>query len=333
MESIAWSNRMSLHFRSGWLILTLLLPGAAGATLPAPSVAPPSLPGASPTEAAKENGAETKAETKPETTFKAEARGEGEGEIKLEAKAKAIGEAETKPEAAAKGEAETKPEAKAKGEAKAETQPKPDRAGLEKLVAAAAERHGVELALVKAVVAAESAYDPQAVSRAGARGLMQVMPATAADYGVADQDHLFDPETNLDTGTRHLKRLLAKYKNDYGRAIMAYNAGEGVVDRTGSMVTYAETLSYTEAVIRHYRRQGGTKPTDEALAKVRQLRKLKGQQAKQLLAKYLDLNLPSLRGSSRTISVVAPGLDENSAKRRPMIVLETKKPAETEKLD
>ena len=304
---------MSLHFRSGWLILTLLLPGATGATHPAPSVAPPSLPGASPTEAAKENGAETKAETKPETTFKAEARGEGEGEIKLEAKAKAIGEAETKPEAAAKGEAETKPEAKAKGEAetkpeakakgeaKAETQPKPDRAGLEKLVAAAAERHGVELALVKAVVAAESAYDPQAVSRAGARGLMQVMPATAADYGVADQDHLFDPETNLDTGTRHLKRLLAKYKNDYGRAIMAYNAGEGVVDRTGSMVTYAETLSYTEAVIRHYRRQGGTKPTEEALAKVRQLRKLKGQQAKQLLAKYLDLNLPSLRGSSRTI--------------------------------
>ena len=324
---------MSLHFRSGWLILTLLLPGATGATHPAPSVAPPSLPGASPTEAAKENGAE------------AEAQGEGEGEIKLEAKAKAIGEAETKPEAAAKGEAETKPEAKAKGEAetkpeakakgeaKAETQPKPDRAGLEKLVAAAAERHGVELALVKAVVAAESAYDPQAVSRAGARGLMQVMPATAADYGVADQDHLFDPETNLDTGTRHLKRLLAKYKNDYGRAIMAYNAGEGVVDRTGSMVTYAETLSYTEAVIRHYRRQGGTKPTEEALAKVRQLRKLKGQQAKQLLAKYLDLNLPSLRGSSRTIRVVAPGLDENSAKRRPMIVLETKKPAEMEKLD
>ena len=162
---------------------------------------------------------------------------------------------------------------------------------------------------------------------------MQVMPATAADYGVAEQERLFDPETNLDTGTRHLKRLLAKYKNDYGRAIMAYNAGEGVVDRTGSMVTYAETLSYTEAVIRHYRRQGGTKPTDEALAKVRQLRKLKGQQAKQLLAKYLDLNLPSLRGSSRTIRVVAPGLDENSARRRPMIVLETKKPAESEKLD
>ena len=302
---------MTSSFRSGWLILTLMLPGAAAATLPTDPDAPPSTLGASPTQALQETGADAKAEarTKAETT----------------AKAKAEAGAETKAETGA----DTKAEGKAEGEAK----PKPDRASLEKLVAAAAERHGVELALVKAVVAAESAYDPQAVSRAGARGLMQVMPATAADYGVAEQERLFDPETNLDTGTRHLKRLLAKYKNDYGRAIMAYNAGEGVVDRTGSMVTYAETLSYTQAVIRHYRRQGGTKPTDEALAKVRQLRKLKGQQAKQLLAKYLDLNLPSLRGNSRTIRVVAPGLDENSARRRPMIVLETKKPTETDKLD
>ncbi len=304
---------MSSPFRSGWLILTLLLPGAAAATLPTVPDAPPSPSDASSTEATQKTGAGDEAD--------AEAKANAGAVAKAEAKA----EAEVKVEAGAKAEA--------KADSGAEAKPKPDRASLEKLVTAAAERHGVELALVKAVVAAESAYDPQAVSRAGARGLMQVMPATAADYGVADQERLFDPETNLDTGTRHLKRLLAKYKNDYGRAIMAYNAGEGVVDRTGSMVTYAETLSYTEAVIRHYRRQGGTKPTDEALAKVRQLRKLKGQQAKQLLAKYLDLNLPSLRGSSRTIRVVAPGLDENSARRRPMIVLETKKPAETEKLD
>ena len=304
---------MSSPFRSGWLILTLLLPGAAAATLPTVPDAPPSPSDASSTEATQKTGAGDEAD--------AEAKANAGAVAKAEAKA----EAEVKVEAGAKAEA--------KADSGAEAKPKPDRASLEKLVTAAAERHGVELALVKAVVAAESAYDPQAVSRAGARGLMQVMPATAADYGVADQERLFDPETNLDTGTRHLKRLLAKYKNDYGRAIMAYNAGEGVVDRTGSMVTYAETLSYTEAVIRHYRRQGGTKPTDEALAKVRQLRKLKGQQAKQLLAKYLDLNLPSLRGNSRTIRVVAPGLDENSARRRPMIVLETKKPTETDKLD
>lgn len=207
-----------------------------------------------------------------------------------------------------------------------EPKPTPDRAKIDALVEAAAKRHGVELALVKAVVAAESAYDTQAVSRVGALGLMQIMPGTGADYGVSEREKLFDPEINLDTGTRHLKRLLGKYKNDYGRVIMAYNAGEGVVDRTGSMVTYAETLSYTEAVIRHYRRNGGTKPTDEALAKVRQLRKLKSNQASQLLARYLDLNLPSLRGPSRTIRVVAPGFDENGPKRRPMIVLEMNKP-------
>jgi len=207
-----------------------------------------------------------------------------------------------------------------------EPTPTPDRAKIDALVEAAAKRHGVELALVKAVVAAESAYDTQAVSRVGALGLMQIMPGTGADYGVSERERLFDPEINLDTGTRHLKRLLGKYKNDYGRVIMAYNAGEGVVDRTGSMVTYSETLSYTEAVIRHYRRNGGTKPTDEALAKVRQLRKLKSNQASQLLARYLDLNLPSLRGPSRTIRVVAPGFDENGPKRRPMIVLEMNKP-------
>jgi len=208
---------------------------------------------------------------------------------------------------------------------KTDTKPVLARAEIDTLVEAAAKRHGVELALVKAVVAAESAYDTQAVSRAGALGLMQIMPGTGADYGVTEREQLFDAKTNLDTGTRHLKRLLVKYKNDYGRVIMAYNAGEGVVDRTGSMVTYAETLSYTEAVIRHYHRNGGTKPTDEALAKVRQFRKLKGNQANQLLARYLDLNLPSLRGSSRTIRVVAPGMDENGPKRRPMIVLEMKK--------
>lgn len=225
---------------------------------------------------------------------------------------------------------EANPTREAQGEtAKATPRPQPDRAEIDKMVEEAAKRHGVELALVKAVVTAESAYNTQAVSRAGALGLMQIMPETGADYGVSDKDQLFDPKTNLDAGTRHLKRLLDKYKNDYGRVIMAYNAGEGVVDRTGSNVTYDETLSYTEAVIRHYRRNGGTKATDEALDKVNQLRKLKGKgmstQAKQLLATYLDLNLPSLRGSSRTIRVVAPGLDGTGAERRPMIVLETKK--------
>jgi hypothetical protein len=154
----------------------------------------------------------------------------------------------------------------------------------------------VEVALVHAVVAAESAYNPNALSHAGAVGLMQVMPATAADYGVVGAEALFDPSVNIKTGVRHLKRLLDKYGNDYGRAIMAYNAGEGVVDRTNSNVTYAETLDYTDAVIRHYRRNGGTQPTDEAVHKVATLRRLSySGKARRLLKKYLDPALLSLK--------------------------------------
>ena len=94
------------------------------------------------------------------------------------------------------------------------TTPGSSRKQLEAVVARTAERYGVERALVLAVIAAESGYDSRAVSRAGAVGLMQLMPATAADYGVSTSEALFDPETNIRTGVRHLKRLLNKYKND-----------------------------------------------------------------------------------------------------------------------
>jgi hypothetical protein len=95
---------------------------------------------------------------------------------------------------------------------------------------------------------------------------------------------------------RHLKRLLDKYGNDYGRAIMAYNAGEGVVDRTNSNVTYTETLDYTEAVVRQYRNNGGTQPTDEAIRKVASLRRISySGKARRLLKRYLDPALLSLK--------------------------------------
>jgi hypothetical protein len=151
------------------------------------------------------------------------------------------------------------------------------------LINQTAKQHGVEPALVHAVISAESAYNPTAVSRAGAIGLMQVMPETAFDYGIGDASALYDPAVNVKTGVRHLKRLLRKYRNDYGRVIMAYNAGEGVVDRTDSNVTYAETLSYTEAVIRRYRQLGGTKPTDAALRKVAVLRAKRGRSGRRAL--------------------------------------------------
>jgi soluble lytic murein transglycosylase-like protein len=170
------------------------------------------------------------------------------------------------------------------------------RSEVSSLIDRTAKQYGVEVALVHAVVAAESAYNPHAVSGAGAVGLMQVMPATAADYGVANTDALFDPGVNVKTGVRHLKRLLDKYDNDYGRAIMAYNAGEGVVDRTNNNVTYTETLDYTDAVVRHYRRNGGTQPTDEVIRKVATLRRLSySGKGRRLLKKYLDPSLLSLK--------------------------------------
>jgi hypothetical protein len=211
--------------------------------------------------------------------------------------------------------------------------PRPERAGADKraietLIARMSKRYGVERALVQAIVAAESAFDPRAVSRAGAIGLMQVMPATAADYGVSDGQRLLDPAVNVETGVRHLKRLLEKYDNDYGRVIMAYNAGEGIVDRTDSNVTYLETLNYTEAVIRHYRRDGGTAPTQGALLKVAYLRRLTDPaRARRLLRQYLKLSLPSVKTlSNLSLGDVDPGLRDTLPDSKPMAVSDPPRP-------
>jgi soluble lytic murein transglycosylase-like protein len=205
--------------------------------------------------------------------------------------------------------------------------PVPSKKKLRPLIDRTAKKYGVERELVHAVVAAESAYNAHAVSRAGAIGLMQVMPRTAADYGVADALALFDPKVNVKTGTRHLKRLLGKYKNDYGRTIMAYNAGEGTVDRTNSNVTYAETLNYTAAVIRNYRRNGGKHPTEAAMKRVAMLRKISNSgKGRRLMKKYLDPSLLSL--SVRTtlpVRYLNPGLHRAGPESRPMIVLEAPK--------
>ncbi|WP_242467531.1 lytic transglycosylase domain-containing protein [Thiocapsa imhoffii] len=137
--------------------------------------------------------------------------------------------------------------------------PVPSRQELVSLVERLAARHGLDLDLVHAVIRAESAYNPNAVSHAGAVGLMQVMPATAADYGVHSVDALFDPKINLETGMRHFKRLLDKY-GSIGHAVMAYNAGEGALERSGGFVTYAETQRYTHGVVVSYLNKKGVRP-------------------------------------------------------------------------
>jgi soluble lytic murein transglycosylase-like protein len=119
------------------------------------------------------------------------------------------------------------------------------------IVARAARVHGVDEALVHAVIFAESSYDPDAVSPAGASGLMQLMPATAAQYGVRD---LFDPAQNVSGGVRLLRDLLAQFDGNVELALAAYNAGAGAVIRAGNRVPpRPETVAYVPKVIDYYR--------------------------------------------------------------------------------
>jgi len=118
------------------------------------------------------------------------------------------------------------------------------------LIVDTARRHGLDPELVAAVVAVESGYRPDAVSPKGAQGLMQLMPGTAGELGVADA---LDPAQNLDGGTRHLKALLARYGGNLRQALAAYNAGEGAVARHGGVPPYKETREYVERVLRRYR--------------------------------------------------------------------------------
>jgi soluble lytic murein transglycosylase-like protein len=124
----------------------------------------------------------------------------------------------------------------------------------EELVTAAAVRNGLPPEFVHSVVSAESAYRSNAVSRKGAIGLMQLMPATASEYG-ADPT---DPSQNVEAGTRYLRDLLLKYQNSdhqVSRALAAYNAGPGAVDRHHGVPPYRETLAYVGRVLRKYEKQ------------------------------------------------------------------------------
>lgn len=113
----------------------------------------------------------------------------------------------------------------------------------------AAQRHGLNPALVAAVVAAESAFDPNALSRVGARGLMQLMPATADRFGLRADEH-FIPHRNLEAGSRYLAWLVERFGDDLALALAAYNAGEGTVDRYRGVPPYRETRTYLERIFR-----------------------------------------------------------------------------------
>jgi len=128
---------------------------------------------------------------------------------------------------------------------------------------------GVEERLVHAVVSVESAYNPHAVSRKGALGLMQLMPATARRLQVTDP---FDPEQNLRGGVRELARLIERFAGDLVLALAAYNAGETAVARYGGVPPYRETRSYVSQVMSLYTGRSFHLPGRSVRAPVRLLR-------------------------------------------------------------
>jgi soluble lytic murein transglycosylase-like protein len=113
----------------------------------------------------------------------------------------------------------------------------------------AATRHNVDPNLVRALVKVESNFNPNAVSRKGAMGLMQLMPQTARQLNVSNP---FNPEENLDAGVRHLKRLLESYGGNVQLSLAAYNAGSGAVARSSGIPRYAETRNYVRRITTLY---------------------------------------------------------------------------------
>lgn len=129
-------------------------------------------------------------------------------------------------------------------------EPLSDKTPFQKVIRAAAERYGVDADLIHCVVAVESNFDPRAVSPKNARGLMQLLPQTAAHLGVRD---VFDPAENVNAGTRYLHELLGKYRNNLTLALAAYNAGPERVDQYGRRVPpYLETMKYVQRIARSY---------------------------------------------------------------------------------
>jgi hypothetical protein len=117
------------------------------------------------------------------------------------------------------------------------------------IVKAAAVRYSMDADLILSVIAAESNFDPKAISRKNARGLMQLLPETAARFGV---HNIFDPQENIDAGTHYLRDLLQRYNYDLALALAAYNAGPERVQQFGRVPPYAETTSYIRRVKRGY---------------------------------------------------------------------------------
>jgi soluble lytic murein transglycosylase-like protein len=119
-------------------------------------------------------------------------------------------------------------------------------ANLAPVISSAAAKYGISPDLLTAVISQESSFNPNAVSPAGAQGLMQMMPATAAQYGVSNS---FDPAQSIDGGAHYLSDLLKQYNGDTTLALAAYNAGPGNVAKYGGVPPFTETINYVKSIV------------------------------------------------------------------------------------
>jgi len=120
---------------------------------------------------------------------------------------------------------------------------------LDWIIFRAGEKAGVDPRFIHAVIKQESRYDPKAVSYVGAKGLMQMMPATAQRFGLKDP---FDAKTNVEAGTKYLKWLLKRFDGDVSLALAGYNAGEGSVDKYKGVPPFSETQNYVKKIVATY---------------------------------------------------------------------------------
>lgn len=150
------------------------------------------------------------------------------------------------------------------------------------LIEKIADLHEIDPALIKAIVKAESSYNPQAVSTAGAMGLMQLMPATAAEVGVTDS---FNPEDNLHGGIKYYKKMLKRFEGDIELALAAYNAGSGAVINHKGVPPYKETRQYIERVKTYYEEYKKQADTDG-----------KAISPDAVQALYFEPEIPAIRG-------------------------------------
>ena len=127
-----------------------------------------------------------------------------------------------------------------------------DRRSLDEMVSGAGQRHQIDPDFINSVIRAESGFNNRAVSKKGAQGLMQLMPQTASRLGVTNS---FDPNSNVEGGTKYLRELLEKYNYDVPKALAAYNAGPGRVDRYRGVPPYFETQTYVAKIIRDFNRK------------------------------------------------------------------------------